>query len=124
MDYFQHRGESFKENISNYAHSGIPWEDDFISLDEKNNYTEPIHTDMSWWRKAPVKNVLVLSGDYEIFQDDVRGFSKTLGDAGLAVTAVNCARQVDIDCILHAMSGLEPGSMSTATWDWLQTVYN
>ena len=124
---FSMNSKSFEENIKkDIVTTEILkyFEADFVSSTDKNNYSEPILANADWWVKAPVEKFLVLRGDYEVFRDDIETFSKTLGEAGLNIDAVNCARQVHMDCILDIMSGLEPGPMSFAVWDWLETVFN
>lgn len=99
------------------------WANDFASVDEHNNYSEPCLTQPDWWVNAPVKKVLNVWGEYELFRDSIEELNKTLTRAELDVTAVRCARQVHIDCILDAQTGMQPGPMSEAVWEWLKASY-
>ena len=99
------------------------WADDFASPAEQNNYTEPLRAAVSWWSKLPAKKVLNLAGGYEMFRDDIEAFGQTLETANVHVKTVICPMQVHVDCILDAESGLDVGSMSTETWEWLDSVY-
>ena len=99
------------------------WASDFASNDERNNHSEPALADVSWWTGMPVEKVLVVYGEYEIFRDDNKAFADTLGKAGIDVEQIECAKQVHIDCILDAQTGMQAGPMSEAIWKWLPTLY-
>ena len=118
---------AFTENLAKVIH-GVAvlhdWERDCLSSpSDKNAYSEPFLADVSWWKDAPVKKLLMNWGDYELFRDDREAFSRRLEDAGQDVTAVRYPREVHIDCIFDAMMGTEYGLMSTSIWDWLDTVF-
>ncbi|OCK78706.1 alpha/beta-hydrolase [Lepidopterella palustris CBS 459.81] len=123
---FSSDAQSFKDNKTKDIHMAPQmheWARDFCTETERDNYTEPILANVGWWKGLQAKQILVLSGTYEIFLTDIRKFAQTLKEAGLNVTYVDCEMQVHIDCILDAQSGLEPGDMSHATWEWLERVY-
>lgn len=106
------------------AKSMLELASDFVDESERNEWTEPIRADASWWKSSsfPARKTLNVWGDYELFHDDISKFGKTLVEAGVDVKNVECPMQVHIDCILDAQSGLEVGPMSTETWKWLETV--
>jgi len=117
----------FQENQLKDVH-GAPvlheFAGDFLSSPEdKNKYSEPIQTDATWWKGAPVKKFLINWGEYELFRDDDKAFSIKLEEAGLDVTAVECPKEVHVDCILDAMVGTTPGVMTTSIQKWLDTVF-
>lgn len=99
------------------------WAHDFALESERNNWSEPLLAEFSWWKDAPARKILNIWGDFEIFQDDIALFGQNLVKAGLNVENVECPLQVHIDCVLDAQSGMEVGLMSTATWKWLETVF-
>jgi acetyl esterase/lipase len=99
------------------------WADDFASPADRNNYTEPLRADVSWWSGQCAKKILNLAGEYEMFRDDLEAFGRVLEKAKLDVKTISCPKQVHIDCILDAQSGLEPGLMSEEIWKWLDTAY-
>lgn len=96
---------------------------DFVLPSERNNWSEPIRADVSWWRGLPAQKILNVFGSYEMLRDDDEKIGETLKDAGLTVESVECPLQVHIDCILDAQTGMEPGPMSIAIWRWLETVF-
>lgn len=124
---FSTNSGSYEENkvkdifSSNQTHE---WVNNFVNEDERNEYSEPVRALSSWWKKAPVLKTLVISGDDELFRDDIQILSRRLKDAGLDVNAVNCTNQVHIECILDAETGDEPGQMSFEIWAWLIAVFN
>ena len=123
---FESQTQSFKDNnhrdihMRNQMHQ---WADDFCNADERNNYSEPIKGDITWFKDMPVKKILNIFGSYEIFRDDIVAFGKLLEKAGFDVENVECPMQVHIDCVLDAGLGMEVGPMSTETWRWIETVF-
>lgn len=99
------------------------WAQDYALPEERDNYSEPMRADSSWWKNLPAKQTLNVIGDYEMFRDDLAEFGKTLKQAGVDVIDVHCPMQVHIDCILDAATGMEPGPMSKEIWKWLPTVF-
>ncbi|EXJ65787.1 uncharacterized protein A1O5_11028 [Cladophialophora psammophila CBS 110553] len=93
-----------------------------VSDDERGEFSDPARADSKWWADTPVSSILALAGTHELFCDDIREVCHKLKEAGLNVEAVECPKQVHIDCMLDAQSGLEHGAMSHAIWDWLKKV--
>lgn len=123
---FESSSGSYSDNASKDVHAAAQmheWADDFVSLEERNNYSEPMIADTDHWRNLNCKDILILRGDYEIFRDDIEELGQNLEKAGVNVKSVNCARQVHIDCILDSQTGLESGPMSSAVWEWLERVF-
>lgn len=117
---------SFKENkdkdIDTVA-AVMGFAADFATAEERDNYSEPIRTDSHWWKGVGIENALMLVGDQEMFCDDVTAFARTLDEAGVNLKFFNCPRHLHIESTLNAQAGTEPGLMSTAIWDWLDTVF-
>lgn len=90
--------------------------------DNRDPFFEPALGDCKWWVGAPVDSILNLVGSHELLYDDLKTFGRVLEQAGLNSQTVRCEQQVHIDAILDTMSGLEPGPMSFAIWDWLNTL--
>lgn len=87
---------------------------------DKDPFFEPGIADSKWWTGAPVSSILNLAGTHELLFDDLVSFGEILAHAELNVRTVTCERQVHVDAILDAGSGLEPGQMSWAIWKWLE----
>jgi acetyl esterase/lipase len=124
---FSNTAASFHGNALKDIH-GIPglleWEKDFLtSPEDKNKYSEPLQADAAWWKNAPAKKFFINWGEYELFQADNAKFANILQEAGLDVTAVECPREVHIECILDAMARIDYGLMATSVWDWLAVVF-
>jgi acetyl esterase/lipase len=100
------------------------WVNVFVVEDQRNEYSEPMLTASSWWKRAPVLKILVISGDDELFRDDIRTISCRMKKADLNVRAVNFTNQAHIECILDAETKDEPGQMSFEIWEWLIQVFN
>jgi len=99
------------------------WADSYASTTERNNYTEPLRAEIPWWSNLPATKVLNLAGGHELFRDDIEAFGKVLETAKVHVKTVVCQKQVHVDCILDAETGLSVGPMSTEAWAWLDSVY-
>ena len=96
--------------------------DAYVGKNARDEYSEPLRADTSWWRDIPAKSVLNVYGGAECFRDDIRELGKKLEDAGNPVQNVECAKQVHIDCVLDAQSEMEPGEMSHEIWKWLASL--
>lgn len=123
---FKSDSQSFKDNNERDIHQKAQmheWADDFATPEERNNYTEPVDADSSWFKGFPARKTLNIYGGYEIFRDDIAAVGKKLREAGAVVDDVECPLQVHIDCILDAAAGYEVGPMSTETWKWLENVF-
>lgn len=101
----------------------VDWANQYATLEERDNFSEPVRADAAWWKGTPVDSFLMVCGDCEMFRDDIVIFAQTLDTAGVKLKFVNCPLQVHVDCTLDAVSGLEPGLMSTTIWDWLNTIF-
>jgi acetyl esterase/lipase len=123
---FSTDAKSFQENKDKdmfTAESMVGWASQYVSPEERDNYSEPGRADADWWKNAPVNSALMVCGDCEMFRDDIVIFASTLEKAGLILEFVNCPLQVHVDCTLDAGSGMEPGLMSTSVWDWFNTIF-
>lgn len=124
---FDTNAPSFEENEHKdmYGKASLyDWAHDFAPAPtDRNNYTEPLRADVSWWSGKPARSILNLAGEYEMFRDDIQAFGRNLEKAKLNVKTVTCSMQVHVDCILDAQSGLEHGQMSAEIWGWLDTVF-
>ncbi|KAF2498909.1 alpha/beta-hydrolase [Lophium mytilinum] len=124
---FSTEAESFRDNVAKDIHGvdGLHWfTRKFVNDDEKNNYTEPLGADISWWKDLPAKETIVLAGGHELFLTDDTEFASKLKDAGVSVRFVECENEVHIDCFLDAQFGTDPGIMTFATWEWLGDVFS
>lgn len=122
---FESNTPSFATNVTKDMHNPAVMHDmatDFALPQERNNYTEAVRADASWWRNLPAKSTLNVFGGYEMFRDDDANLGVTLAEAGANVESVECPLQVHIDCILDAQSNLDIGPMSTAIWEWFSRV--
>lgn len=90
----------------------------FVQSSDRNAWSEPYSADVSWWKKAPVSDVLVVSGGTEVFKDHILRVGQNLKLAGVNSQTVVCDGQIHVECILDAESGLEPRSMSEEIWKW------
>ena len=104
------------------ANSTYIFRDDLISAGTKDEFAEPDLASSKWWADAPVSSILNLSGGYEIFRDYINDLGAKMKEAGLNIQTVECPQQVHIDCVLDSQSGLEPGPMTYAIWDWLAKI--
>ena len=123
---FSTDAKSFEENKDKdmfVAAFSVEWADDFATPEERDNYSEPIRADASWWKGTPVEKALMVAGDDELFRDDITRFAGTLKQAGVDLEFVNCPSQIHVDCHLDASTGMEPGVMSTSIWAWLETLF-
>ncbi|CAK1360897.1 unnamed protein product [Cercospora beticola] len=98
----------------------LDWANEYISSDDHNNYSEPVRAEVSWWKGLAVDDILVLWGENELSRNPVQKLSTALSDAGLNVTARECAKQVHIDCVLDAQTGMSHGEMTEHSWEWLK----
>ncbi|KAF2806750.1 alpha/beta-hydrolase [Mytilinidion resinicola] len=124
---FSTDAKSFQDNAAKDIHGvdGLHWfTRKFVNDDEKNNYTEPLGADISWWKDLPAKETIVLAGGHELFLTDDREFASKLKDAGVSVKYVECENEVHIDCFLDAQFGTDPGMMTFATWEWSVDVFS
>jgi acetyl esterase/lipase len=103
--------------------SSVKFANQFASPEERNNYSEPIRASPEWWKDAPVESVLMVSGDFEMFRDDIIVFAETLEKAKVNLEYVNCPLEVHVECTLDAGSGLEPGLMSNSVWSWFNMMF-
>lgn len=92
---------------------------DYVFDNERNNWSEPIRAEVSWWKGLPTRKVLNVFGESEVFRDDINEFGQTLKQAGLDVKSVECPKQIHVECVADAHFGTEIGSMSHDVWDWL-----
>ncbi|KAH9211043.1 Alpha/Beta hydrolase protein [Leptodontidium sp. 2 PMI_412] len=99
------------------------WADAFIAISERDEYCEPARASVEWWKGVPAKQVLVLCGNDEVFREHIQLVGARFEEAGVNSDTVTCAKQIHVDCILDEGAGLDPGDMSHALWDWLETVY-
>lgn len=119
------KSQSWKENADKDA---IPAEceialaDAYVDPGNRNNYSEPVQADASWWIGIPAKSILNVYGGYECFRDDITELGNKLQEAGNQIQNVECPFQVHIDCILDLHCGMETGLMSTKVLEWLSSV--
>lgn len=114
--------ESFRRNDSRDISTGpalLEWATDFISPSDYNNYSEPTKAESNWWKDAPTESILNVWGEYEGLQDADTKIGKTLAEAGLDIQNKECAKQIHIDCVLDAQTGMPHGPMSEYFWEWL-----
>jgi len=99
------------------------WTNAFIRPEQHDAYSQPVSAGTDWWKGAPVKRVLITSGNDEVFRDDIAVVERQMKEAGVGVVCVNCAREIHVECILDAQTGLQAGEMAHAVWEWLQGVF-
>lgn len=122
---FSMEAASFEENKDKdmfNASSMMGFAADFAKPSERNNYSEPIRAEPSWWRQAPAENILLVAGAEEMFRDDIAFFAETLEKAGTNLKFVMCENETHVECTLEAQFGMEAGVMSNAVRSWLDQV--
>lgn len=97
--------------------------DAFINPEQRDAYSGAITAGPDWWKGAPVKRVLMVVGNDEVFRDDVMVLGSHMKTAGLDVVQVKCVGEMHVECLLDASTGLQAGEMSYAVWGWLQGVF-
>jgi len=50
----------------------------FLGDSKENSYNVPLSASPEWWRDLPVQNICVIGGEYELFLDDVEGWTKNV----------------------------------------------
>jgi acetyl esterase/lipase len=96
----------------------------YVDPKDQNNYSEPALADAKWWSGIPAQKILNVYGGYELFRDHIVQFGQKLHESGNPVDNVGCAKQVHIDCVLDAQTGMEAGEMSQVIWKWLGAVFS
>ncbi|OAL53150.1 alpha/beta-hydrolase [Pyrenochaeta sp. DS3sAY3a] len=96
------------------------WGDNWVSASDYNNFTEMTKTNTEFWHGVLTQRVLVVTGENEVFRDDIKRLGSTLSAAGVNCKTVCCPKQVHIDCVLDAQYALPPGPMSLIIWDWIK----
>lgn len=93
----------------------------YIAPRQRNNWSEPLLAESSWWRGFPAKSVLNIWGEVEMLRDAICKLGTNLASAGVNVQNVECPLHVHVDCVLDAQSGMGWGEMSKDIWTWLST---
>jgi acetyl esterase/lipase len=90
---------------------------------QTDEFSEPIRADAAWWKDLPVRKLLNVYGEYEMFKDDVVQLGGTLKDAGCDVETLESPKHVHVDAILDEQVGFEEeGEMAQSIWAWLSGV--
>ncbi len=92
--------KSWKENI-NYdivsAETMDALKPAYVDDKHRDEISEPIRADTSWWKNIPAKSILNVYGGAEVFRDDIREIAKKLEEAGNPVQSVECPKEVHIE---------------------------
>lgn len=119
-------GRSWKENEDKDAIPAVcavVLADAYVDAKDRNNYSEALTADASWWKGIPAKKILNVYGGYECFRDHIAELGDKIKQAGNPIVNVECPSQVHIDLILDLHCGMETGVMTTTVLDWLSSVW-
>jgi len=112
-----------KDNDSIPAVCVVALADAYVDVKDRNNYSEAVLADASWWQGVPAKKIMNVYGGYECFKDHVTELGNKIQEAGNYIENVECPLQVHIDCVLDLHCDMETGLMTTTILDWLSNVF-
>lgn len=95
----------------------------FIDEADYNEYSVPLSANPDWWKGFPVKQTLIVSGDDELFRDDIRELSESMKEVK-NLTMVNCQKEVHDACVFDAVFGLETADMAKTVFAWLGQIFS
>ncbi|KAL8826711.1 MAG: hypothetical protein Q9191_003636 [Dirinaria sp. TL-2023a] len=114
---------SFKANKNKdclTAFLGETWSATFVGKAARDNYNEPIRTDVEWWRglKDVVKEIFVVGGADELLVDSIKEMARKLETAHPQTTTLIATREFHCQPIQSIMGPAE-GQQADGIREWV-----
>lgn len=108
------------------AESLLEWAEAFVGSQAPNAYMEPLKAPEGWWQRTPVGKLMVLSGEDEVFLDDIQKMGVILNNelpGKVSVASAKDAAHVPplIDYIVGMGAG---GGQTRDILEWLSANFS